>query len=488
MKTRVRIALGLVPAALVVLLLYALFAPPAPLAHIRVLDEGGRPVAGATITPDGLRPKKNGGHYMWNSDLDRSGVRAVTVRTDADGYARVRYPFYVIERLETAELSFVVDHPHYCADRPFRVVGASPPANAPIRERLQYWLMRITRRINVRPQPVVLRSGALVKLTGYIGSRENVVPVLHADVSDLWPAGPDAWQRTGKVLSSAKIVPGEAHLRAMHLPTNGPARFSELVTFQAKAGETNEFVLELKPGARVAGRFDETAPRPVKNGRVCTRVFADGHDGNSRAPVWVAWQPVGEDGTFLFESLPPGRMELIGICEGFVSQSGSQGRSSSQRVPQLFNLQEGQQAITLVMERAGSCEITVLDDLGRPLPGASVGFWPNVLWGHNGSTIFAADLYNSEDTFRGGEKPDWSALRKKVGDDYQAVSDQNGVALIRTLPASHLGFSVTHTNYEMPIVRGNGAAHRNESIQLTPGETGRAVIKMQKRGTEALTH
>src|SRR5215510_3023665 len=110
MKTKqllLRIGAALFLLALL-LVLFRVLTPPVPVAYIRVVDESGRPVAGVLIAPDGLRPKKNGGHYLWDDNLARSGIKAVTVRTDADGYAAVRYPFYVVERLETAQISFAV--------------------------------------------------------------------------------------------------------------------------------------------------------------------------------------------------------------------------------------------------------------------------------------------------------------------------------------------------------------------------------------------
>jgi len=69
-------------------------------------------VAGATIKPDGLRPKNNGGHYFWT---DRFEVKPTPVTTDSSGVARVPYPHYVIEHLETGEISFSVDHPDFCS-------------------------------------------------------------------------------------------------------------------------------------------------------------------------------------------------------------------------------------------------------------------------------------------------------------------------------------------------------------------------------------
>jgi hypothetical protein len=313
---------------------------------------------------------------------------------------------------------------------------------------------------------------------------------LTAEISDMWPAGTNFWQRTGPVLWSKKAIPGKVHLRAVHFPEQGPVMFSPIVSFEAKAGETNEFALELKPGLRVAGKLDASVPRPVRGGRVCTRVFEEGYDGSSSAPVWIGWRPVSSEGQFVFESLPPGRMEIIGMCNGFVSANGKplKGGTTSQRLPQLFSITGREREITLQMESAASCQVTVLDDAGKPLAGAVASFWPSMLWGGNGFTMFASDMFNSEDFFRNGPRPDWHAIRKLAQNDFQAVSGTNGVALVRTLPDGNQTYSVTHTNYAMPISGSGADRHRSASVNLLPGETGRVTVKMQKIGTEALTH
>src|SRR6266545_7271546 len=106
MNKRVMIGTGVVLLGALAFIAVSLLTPPVPVAFIRVLDEGGRPVSGAIIAPDGLRPKKGGGHYGWSNSYGRSGVKPEVVTTDADGYARVKYPFYVLERLETEQFSF----------------------------------------------------------------------------------------------------------------------------------------------------------------------------------------------------------------------------------------------------------------------------------------------------------------------------------------------------------------------------------------------
>src|SRR5262245_5214732 len=145
MNSRTRIlVLVTTLAAIVILLVWLASSKPAhPVALLRVVDAAGKPIAGAVVVPDGLRAKGNAssGHYGWR--CASMGVSNSPAMTDADGYARVPYPKYVIERLETGEISFSVNHPDYVRDRPFREVATAPPAGAPWRVWRDYLLDRL---------------------------------------------------------------------------------------------------------------------------------------------------------------------------------------------------------------------------------------------------------------------------------------------------------------------------------------------------------
>src|SRR5579859_4272013 len=80
-------------------------APKHPLALIRVVDAATNGIASAVILPEGLRTKSGpyvSGWYSWM--VDRVGVTNSPAITDAEGYARVPYPKYVFERIETGTL------------------------------------------------------------------------------------------------------------------------------------------------------------------------------------------------------------------------------------------------------------------------------------------------------------------------------------------------------------------------------------------------
>jgi hypothetical protein len=121
--------------------------PGHPVALLRVVDGAGKPIGGAIIRPEGLRTKPGpyvSGWYGWGAR--ESGVSNAAVKTDVEGFARVPYPKYVFERIETGTICLAVDHPDYVPDRPERVVTFAPPARAPWRVWADYAWGRAERR------------------------------------------------------------------------------------------------------------------------------------------------------------------------------------------------------------------------------------------------------------------------------------------------------------------------------------------------------
>ena len=321
MNSRQRaVSLGFIALGLLVLLILWMRAQPSnPVALIRVVDPSGKPVAGALIKPDGLRPKKNGGHYLWTEN--GYAVKPVAVTTNEDGYARVGYPRYVAERLETGEISFAVNHPDFVPDRPFRKVSITPTAGVPWRERLLFWLRPSHHRFRI--DPVVLHPGAVLRVAAYSGKPPLILSNFSVNVSGMWAAGTETWKQLpdGSRLTR-RLPPGHRMLRLVSTGDTAPVRFSDVLEFDAKAGQTNEFRLELKPGLRLVGTLDDGVPRPVSGGRVNAEVWPEGSKPGPDSLMWPASSEVNSNGDFVLEPLPPGQLEIIGICDGFISVNG----------------------------------------------------------------------------------------------------------------------------------------------------------------------
>jgi hypothetical protein len=191
--------------------------PTNPIAIIKVVDTAGKPVAGALLRPDGLRPKRINGHWSWSED---NAVKPTTVTTDALGIARVPYPRYVFEKAETGEISFQVEHPDYCSDRPFRVVSATPPANASLKTRADFIYRWLTGRVVTRPVPVILqpadREGERL-----LGLQNQPAPDIHPQLASC-PFRARFWQPPLGSLHESPRQPGTNAVRVIYLlPLDG---------------------------------------------------------------------------------------------------------------------------------------------------------------------------------------------------------------------------------------------------------------------------
>ena len=483
--------LKLLAAALLFVLLVVVLiatAPKHPEALIQVVDATGKPVVGAVVLRDGLRTKPgpySGGWYSWRVELN--GVPNPPVATDKDGYARVPYPKYVFERIETGTLCLKVNHPDYVPDRPERMVAIAPPAGAPWQEWADYVWKRIRHKALVaRPDPVVLQKGAMLKISVGRGVPTPRDARLFAQVSG--PTSDDTnfwiWPEPG-VIVTRRLAAGPHTVRAIQFDSNGSTWFSDVLPITAAAGQTNELVTDLKRGVTVRGQLDSAVPRPVKNGRVVANVWPPGSNPQNEPPQWHGWAAVREDGNFEISSLPEGDLEIVALTDGFVSTNGP-GQFQF-RYPQKHSLGTNDITITIGMEPTARLEVLVTDDKGHPLKDARVMTWPNVRYGEWGAVILMSDCDSTSDEFLSG--PERKFSRWQVGSDFQGVSDSTGLAVLPNLPADVKELSVEHPHFELPAVGTPGGEKRRQvSFTLIGGQTNRVSVQLEPRDQSPITH
>ena len=464
--------------------------PKNPVALIRVVDAAGKPVAGAVIVPEGLRTKPGpyvSGWYGW-----MTGEKAVPnkpVITDKAGYARVQYPKFVFEQIETGVIIFSVNHPDFVPDRPERVVNSAPPKGAPWRIWRDYVWDRIQHRVSVaRPDKVVLLKGASLRLSIQPGSAVPKDGKLFAQISAGEGGDTNFWQRPEPgVLMTHRLAAGRQTLRAIEIESSGTVWFSDVVTISAVSGQTNEVTADLKRGAAVRGQLDAGVPRPVRNGRVIAQVWPRGHKPEDSPPQWHAWSAIREDGSFDLSSLPEGELEVVALCNGFVNTNGP-GKYKF-IYPQKYVLGTNDLAITVGMEPTARLEVRVMDDQGKPLRDAHVSAWPNVRYGEWAAVVIGSDCYNMSDRFL--PKPGLEPRRwwRQPVPDLEGVSDSMGMAVLSNLPAMVREISVEHANFVLPAIEGFGGQKRREvTITLKPGETNRVYIKLEPSGKSPIAH
>jgi hypothetical protein len=467
-----------------------LLSPKNPVAVITVVDAQGKPILGATVKPYAIWPKRAGGqsgHYGWTED--RYDVPPEAVVTDKKGVAVVPYPTFVVERVETGEITISIKHPEYISDNCDVVVSSSPPSGAPLAVWVKYILNRLRNRVFVtRSAPVVLRQGQTVILEP--AETLETTSKLYAQTSSEGGYDCDFWDQSQPgMLVSRKHAPGNHAVRLISLDEENQLMFSDTVDLVIQQGVSNRLSLILEPGKTVRGRLSDNVTRPVVNGRVVVNVVPTGRVLGGRPPGWHAWTSVDEDGSFEMPSLPAGNLEIVALCDGFISVSnpGQQG-SSTIRFPQKHVIGADDLDIVIEMEPTARLEVTVYDQNGRPLEGARVSTWPNVCWGGWASTIFCSDLYNTIDLLRQTHEGQGGFSREDPP-GFSGISDKTGLAILSNVPVSQTRFTVGHPDYVLPKVQVPGGAPRREaSIVLRPGAATEISVNLEPRNKDPLRH
>jgi hypothetical protein len=336
-----------------------------------------------------------------------------------------------------------------------------------------------------------LGPGDLVEVAALSGDKP--LPIEH--VYALWSSDA-ANGHTGTTITDdgmrrlPRLPPGPELLRLAYLPDEGEALFSVVDPLQLTAGKRRKLRMQLEPGAQVAGRLDDSVPRPVTGGRVVGEMIHllddQSEEWKDETLTWRTHATVREDGTFTLPAMPPGELQLIAMCDGFVAQSGTPPAFASERErnnpgtffgrPQVFTVVGGANAeIMLAMTPASECEFHITDPDGKPIAGARVGFWPNVGWWRGGSQVYCWPPVGTIDMLaKPADAPpfDWNSQ------PFLAESDAQGAAVIKTVPIGTREFIVMHDDWELWV-----DASRNSSgrVELKPGERSEVSVSMQPR-------
>jgi hypothetical protein len=453
---------------------------------IVVQDEAGQPVEGAIVQPYAFRVKgpRSVDHYGWNR------ATRPTLVTDAQGEAQLSYPVeaFPAEKLLTGQVSITLNH------QDFSPATADLSVDGPVR-------------------PVRLKRGLTMQVMG-AGPAAQPVPELSANLS----GEPHVtWRTNGAgLLLSRQVAPGGHLLQLMGRLPSGEIVYSDGIAFTAELGAEHDtfrigagevvtidkgkpFILTvgMRPGIRLEGRLDSRVPRPVKAGRVVISVRPkqipayvvpeEGGDLQHRYgsfSYWTSHRVIHEDGTFVFESIPPGEVDVIVHGEGFVSRNGGDphNRPGSSPlvvgVPQSFPLREPVTKIEVITEPTATLDVTVKTKSGRPVEGATVYTGPNVMRMRTG--YFGGINLSSEAAF-GPVEP-----LSKTPADYSGHTDRNGKVQLRNIPAVARLLNVEHPDFEVPLPAARKESLRDRCVhfQLSPGKVEKLSIVVQPKGKD----
>ncbi len=474
----IRLVYLMVIAGLAVLLLKY---PLPQMGVMRIVDEQGKPVAGAVVMMDAVRPKSNRGYYLWREEWH--GPRGPYV-SDTDGLVRFAYPNFAAEEFETETVGYYVRHDGYCPTGAFFTVDDRPPGSYGLAARLKYHWHKLFENSSSKKdeREVEIRRGAIIEVRG-VWEGNTVRPDELLPVVERRRMQGAKWRASAEdVLCCTQMHPRDFKFFVAWLPENGKGYFSGVWTNLGITGLTNRHELVLNAGVKVFGRLSNNVPRPVERGRV--NVISRIDNGLS----WRDWLEVAPDGTFEFTALPAGKLEMAGICNGFVSRRGSQTNAyqanlaATAPIPQEFLISGEEVAITLEMESGTACVVTIVGPDGKPVQGAHVQFHQN-LYSSIGTTVFPGNVFRSREMGRddSGAVFEESALAEQR---FAGRTNGKGMVTISDMPGGYTFIEVTHDLFELPA--DPMGTYRVIDLKLASGQTNHQLVVMQKKGTQVL--
>lgn len=440
---------------------------------VEVQDENGKPIQGAHVTPFCFRVK--GIHaadaYGWTTNVFGPEETAVT---GADGRAFLRYAVMGIpeEKEYTGALIFSVTDPQYSTvtiqDYPVDQTNA----------------------------PIQMIRGITLEVSAYYGSDHQPVPNLVPNLAD-GGVQPEDWQRESDgTLVCHKLSPGGHLLQLMGRLTSGEIVYSDTALITAEQGKVSRLTLEMKPSIRLEGQLDDRVPRPVENGRVMIDIrppeypatngiedFYALDDKYGSRSFWHSYRPINADGTFVFQSVPPGEADVVVLGDGFSTKSegklyrrvnGAPVKGPRMTIPEAFPLTAPVTRITVETEPTATLEFKAITKSGEPIDDVSVGMSPSAFRMHG---MYGWVKNSSEAPFR--EIPPLPDL------SFSGKTGANGLLVIRNIPAedaSWLGVASAH--YQVPLQEPKSWRDRYVHIRFEPGMTNELEIKMEPKGAD----
>ena len=395
---------------------------------VHVVNSQGEPVQGAVVKPIGLRSKEEPGSYYFGSPSGRA-IAVQTERTDGDGNATISFPARPIDHLTTGAVAVLVEHQDSCT------------ANV---------------ELNVdAPRPVTLVRGTKVAFSAQLVPDVDFSRV-YADISSDRQRAPFLkWDRSPDGQSvSAHLPDGKYLARVVAITGEGKAYFSAsmplLLPSPIPGDQTISF--SVQEGTALKGRLDPGVPRPVKGGWAVAHVTSPELDPTNCSSITNSWRTsadVAEDGSFTLTNLPPGTLEIMAGCDGYVSKDTSAKPITRVRQAQVINADQ-EQPINISLEPTGAVRVTVRTPDGKPLARANVTLNPNQMLGR-GTNILGTRSDSIEMLRNQESDPDALARFRAVVPQFSAKTDASGIAIVKGLPAGQQTFVVQSESFTMPV-------------------------------------
>lgn len=435
-----------------------------------ITDHRGTPVVGASVKPIALGVQ--GRLHYWNEKL--WGETPVG-QSDVSGTASMRVPVLSENQERISTVHWTVSHENFIA----------APLKSGSGQRKVTCRLKRGRRIAVSVIDPSTRERVTSDLFAVLSGRA---------VAEHWS------QMTSGILVSDGLATSRKTLRIVHLPADGPARYSKTIDLTEWQDEPRVFLkeVEVHQGTRVEGKLDDRVPRPVQQGIVSAFVV----DGKNE---WYDMTDVRPDGTFTLNDLPPNEvLQLTASCDQWVSADptiaeldavGMKDKSSrlqrSRVYPQVVRLSGDVVRPVVRMEPATTCRIEVFETGGTPIKGARVRLIP-----YQGSFDGRSHIFGHGENSRSRLLADAAGVPvlrrvelgiiRDVKSRFTAMTGDDGVAEIKSLPGGPDGspamtsFVVTHPDYFAANSGGLGDQGSSRAA-LYSGQTTTVTVRMKKK-------
>ncbi|MCA9192410.1 MAG: hypothetical protein KDB03_11630 [Planctomycetales bacterium] len=430
---------------------------------VKVQDASGEAIEGAAVMPYAMRMVERQGHGYW--DNDSMGPPKYHF-TDETGIARMDYPSQLQhplspETLHTQLVTFMVLHSDYVQQTVhFELGDAAKPFTETV---------------------VTMERGCEIQLAAQDANGQSTssfaVVMAGPAASDLWVDDGFGGKRTSAVKA------GTWQTMLVQPQSDDRTLFSGVLPLRVRENQTVKIRnIRLEVGSELIGTLSAEVPRPIHNGWaiVCAVPQPAGESWAEESPslTWHDYAEIQPDGSFSIPSIPrTGQVQIIAICDGWVSQTNVPEARGVFVMGQLFEVSEGQTVTNIEMEPTGTLEVTLLTPDGSPLQGGRVSSWPNQCYYKGGSTLLGARS-RSIDFVRNTFLPlaersnDWSRssdYQKSLGYLDQPVID--GRATLRGIPLNRSEhFILSHEEFKIASLDEFGEAFTLTNSDPTPVE------------------
>ncbi len=419
-------------------------------------DSEGMPIVGALLYPYAMRVKEEQGHGYWN---DEKVGPPTTVTSDEQGQAIVRYPAKIdvgAEIYTTILVTFLVKHTEFVQKVVHFDLG--PPQ-----------------------ADVTLDAGCEVQISA---ADEQGNPISPFAILMSGPYATDQWASDGQNGRRSRAVKdGKWQTILVSIPDDGPTLFSSVLPLPVRPKQAVKIRnARLSPGARVKGTLSSDVPRPVSNGRIIATALpkpaGSTYDEKDPSIAWHECTGIDENGNFELPSLPRGgEVQIIAICDGWLSKTTMEEARGTFTMGQLFPLDSLDVRPTIEMERTGTLEVTVKKPDGSPLEGAEVATWPNQLYYKGGSTILGQEHESRLSVLSqtNPPAPPKPSPRLSPTSNFSQKTDRNGKAILKGVPVGrNESLALMHPQYTLRTNEENRS--REIRYNLPSAETQRIEV------------